>query len=248
MADVYFIVDAEASQIQGGLELDQATVLADVQPTVQRDQSATGSDLDSSFKTITNQAVSQLDIPASATVLPLTFNLPPTLNFAGAQLWQQCQDLAYWQQQVTQLGAKAATDFGNASSGERTTYWLPIVLTAKGPLYGEVIGQALGTDQLDSLNYFQPVHLTDQWRQPLYRFAYRLLQATAAIPSVYLLQFGWQEQDLYFDRLWPFPNRAALASLGVQTPDLFTCYWRCVAGLPVTDLKILGDVKYRSLE
>jgi hypothetical protein len=247
MADVYFIVDAEASQIKGGLELDLETVLAHVQPTVQRDRSATGSNVDSSLKTITQQAALLVNIPTTAMVLPLTFNLPGTLNFAGAKLWQQCQDLAYWQQQVAQLGAKATADFGTSSS-ERTTYWLPIVFTARGPLYAEVIGQELGPDKIAPHDYFQPIHLTDQWRQPLYGFAYRLLQAMAAIPSVYLLQFGWQNQDLYFDRLWPFPNQAALASLGVQTPDLFACYWRCVAGLPITDLKILGDVKYRSLE
>jgi len=111
--------------------------------------------------------------------------------------------------------------------------WLPVVLTAKGPLYAEVIGLA------DDGSYQQPVDLSDVWRQPLYHLAYQLLQVLSAPPTTYLLQFGLPEQDLVFDRLWPFPTTPAIASIGVQEPDLFTCHWLCLTGQPISDLTII---------
>jgi hypothetical protein len=66
--------------------------------------------------------------------------------------------------------------------------------------------------------------------------AYRLLRSLFATPAVYLMQFGLQEGSIYFDRLLPFPGEPAIASLGVQIPDLYTCHWHCLLGKPILDL------------
>lgn len=132
-------------------------------------------------------------------------------------------------------------------------FWLPIVLTAKGPLYGEVIGlaaefsiQDLSAD-LGLLKvgvgvphpYQQPIYISDALRQPLYYLGYQLLSYLQAPPATYLLQFGIENQRIIFDRLWPFPAAPAIASLGVQEPDLFTCHWYCLTGKPIFDLIIV---------
>ncbi|MBW4576836.1 MAG: hypothetical protein KME08_16300 [Aphanothece sp. CMT-3BRIN-NPC111] len=174
---------------------------------------------------------------------PLTLNLPESLDFPGQEVYRACRnvpDLRQWVKQKQSI----ATGNGNL--------WLPVVLTAKGPLYGEVIGLAaeVSTKELsedlslpregsDTLPYQQPVHLSDVWRQPLYQLAHQLLQFLAAPPATYLLQFGLQEQGIVFDRLWPFPGAPAIASLGVQTPDLFNCHWQCLTGKPIFDLTII---------
>lgn len=237
MCDVFLMVDAASPSAT--LELDLATTLSQVQQPLSQ-ALPSGSTL-TCLTTDDGQRLGQL--PAGAILLPLTFHLPNAVPFGQELLWQQCQDLDNWRRLVGQLGAVARI------KSDDPHYWLPIVWTAKGPLYGEVIGQKPGSPKN---GYLQPIHFPDQWRQPLYGFAYQLLKAMAAVPSVYLLEFGWQDQhvgqQLGFDRLWPFPNQAALASLGVQTPDLFTCYWRCLAGLPITDLHIAGDVEYCLVE
>ncbi len=89
-------------------------------------------------------------------------------------------------------------------------------------------------------------HLYQQC-QDLVSLRQRLLRELAATPATYLLQFGWQGQDLCFDRLWPFPTQAAIASLGVQSPDLFTCHWRCLANLPILDLQIASSANYQTV-
>ena len=109
-----------------------------------------------------------------------------------------------------------------------------MVLTAKGPLYGEVIGEGVIPN-----SFKQPIDLTDDIRQPLYYLAYELLRSIAATPAVYLLQFALRDQDVVFDRLWPFPAAPAIASLAVQSPDLFTCHWHCLTGQPILDLTIM---------
>lgn len=104
--------------------------------------------------------------------------------------------------------------------------WLPIVLTKKGPIYGEVIGEG----EIPN-SYEQPIDFSnhgsdgydDQIRQSLYYLGYQLLESINAIPSVYLLQFRMLEQEIFFDRLWPFPATPAIASVESQQPDLFAC-------------------------
>jgi hypothetical protein len=49
-----------------------------------------------------------------------------------------------------------------------------------------------------------------------------------------------QAGDVVFDRLLPFPGEPALASLGVQQPDLFAAHWQCLRGQPLLDLQILA--------
>jgi hypothetical protein len=130
--------------------------------------------------------------------------------------------------------------------------WLPVVWTARGPLYAEVIAQH------DDGKYFQPFHLSDRDRQPLYRLAQNLLSYLDAPPSVYLLKFTLVNDTdtseptadpdqpdkkqtghkIGFDRLIPFPDEPAIASIGVQEPNLFVCHWLCLTNQPIYDLVI----------
>ncbi len=166
---------------------------------------------------------------------PLTLNLPYSLIVALPPLYYgACQDVESLRCALDERW-QVATGTGNL--------WLPVVLTAKGPIYGEVIGLAdekqPGCEGI--VQYIQPVHLPDRWRQTLYALARNLLQWIGAPPATYLIQFGWDEQGLWFDRLWPFPGIPALASLGVQDPDLFTCHWYCLTRQPIYDLTIVPD-------
>jgi hypothetical protein len=171
-------------------------------------------------------------------VCPLTLNLPPTLNFDAQIVYQACCDVSKLRQRVAQqLGY---------STGDGC-FWLPVVNTAKGPLYGEVIsivGQASNAKlpencSLWDLNYYQPFHLSDLFRQQLYRLGFGLIELLLASPATYLVQFGFQAQEVYFDRLWPFPAAPAIASISVQQPDLFACHWYCLSHLPISDLLII---------
>lgn len=163
------------------------------------------------------------ELPANALICPLTLKIPPQLQFPGQSIYQAALDILSLRDQMNAWGY--ATGTGDC--------WLPVVWTEKGPLYGEVIG--LDSDQ----SYRQPLHLSDSWRQPLYRLAHRLLKHLQASPSVYLLQFRFSETQIEFDRLWPYPAMPALASVGVQIPDLYTCHWLCLLGKPIRDLTII---------
>ncbi len=110
--------------------------------------------------------------------------------------------------------------------------WLPIVLTERGPLYGEVI------IQLEDGSYKQPYPLQDRLKQPLFRLAYQLITYLKATPAVYLMQFSLLEEKILFDRVIPYPGEPAIASKGVQEPDLFTCHWLCLERQPIFDLVI----------
>jgi hypothetical protein len=174
---------------------------------------------------------------AHALVCPLTLEIPEGLNFPNQTLYHTCRDVDLLQQQVQQWGYAVG----------RGTLWLPIVQTARGTLYGEVIGQAArgqgARGQIES-SYSQPVPLTDQQRSWLYPLGLRLIQSLPAPPGVYLMQFGLEAglegQRLQFDRLWPFPAAPAIASRERQSPDLFTCHWQCIGRQPLRDLMILG--------
>ncbi len=155
---------------------------------------------------------------------PLTLNLPPTFQFWGRSIAQICLH-------IDALRHLAATSAG-VKVGEGGNMWLPVVWTARGPIYAEVIG-TIATD-----SYQQPIHLDDRDRQPLYQFAYQLLSTIAAPPATYLIQFCHQQREVVFDRLLPFPALPALASVGIQQPDLFTCHWRCITQQPILDLLV----------
>jgi formate-dependent phosphoribosylglycinamide formyltransferase (GAR transformylase) len=117
---------------------------------------------------------------------------------------------------------------------------LPLVLSARGVLYAEAIGEAGGL-------FWQPEPLSDQLRQPLYRLARSLLFGDASPPSpgVYLASFALTPDGVRFERLCPFPDTAALVSLTSQVPDLFTCHWRSALGLPMVDLRVLRPTAAR---
>ncbi len=162
---------------------------------------------------------------------PLTIDLPPNFEFPRAKLFQICRDIQGTRQWVEQqLNIKTGNQIKTVWYGN---YWLPIVLTTKGPMYGEVIGEG----QMPN-SYQQPVEFPDHQRQSLYNLGYHLLEGIAAQPAVYLLQFGFQNEELIFDRIWPFPAAPALASVGIQEPNLYTCHWQCLTQQPIRDLVI----------
>jgi hypothetical protein len=107
---------------------------------------------------------------------------------------------------------------------------LPLVVTARGILYGETIGQRGNVS-------WQPESLSDPQRQILYAAA-RKIVGSPMKPGVILLHFTVSSETLTFKSLNPFPDESALVTLSAQQPDLFTCHWRCVLGLPVVDLQI----------
>ena len=160
---------------------------------------------------------------------PLTIQLPDSFQFPAQPVYQACRDIEGRRSWVQHLHYQTGQD--RAWLGD---LWLPVVLTAKGPLYGEVIGEGVIPN-----SFKQPIDLTDDIRQPLYYLAYELLRSIAATPAVYLLQFALRDQEVVFDRLWPFPAAPAIASLAVQSPDLFTCHWHCLTGQPILDLTIM---------
>ena len=164
------------------------------------------------------QFVTVDELPAvanpKAIYCPLTLNVPSTFEFWGQSIGETCQN-------IDRLRELAATTTG-VNVGAGGNLWLPIIWTARGPIYGEVIGE------MDGENYQQPIHLDDLDRQPLYQFGYQLLTQLIAPPATYLVQFSQAETGITFDRLFPFPAIPALASIGVQHPDLFDCHWRCI--------------------
>ncbi len=179
-----------------------------------------------SVTVVSASSLSPEAIAPKTLVVPLTLDLPETADFPEKTIYATCRDVPLLRQRVQQ---------GDFLVGEGR-YWLPIVRTAKGPLYAEAIAPASPS------GYCQPLHLADRQRQPLYRLGQRLLASLAAPPAVYLLQFGYQDDRLCFDRLWPFPAPPAIASLGCQAPNLFSCHWHCLRGQPLRDIVIRPPV------
>ncbi|MBC7880908.1 MAG: hypothetical protein H7Y37_06190 [Anaerolineae bacterium] len=113
---------------------------------------------------------------------------------------------------------------------QATRLTLPLVVTARGILYGEAIGQR-------GAIAWQPEPLSDPQRQLLYKAARKIVGSTVK-PGVTLLHFAVSPEALLFKSLSPFPDESALVTLNSQQPDLFTCHWRCVLGLPIIDLQV----------
>lgn len=63
---------------------------------------------------------------------PLTLNVTPTFKFWGQSIGRSCQD-------IDRLRDLAATTTG-VKVGSGGNLWLPIIWTARDPIYGEVIG------------------------------------------------------------------------------------------------------------
>ena len=162
---------------------------------------------------------------------PLTIQLPKWLVFPSQKIYQSCQDILGRRTWVEEhLKCKS-----NPNLNWLGDLWLPVVWTADGPLYGEVIGEGVMPNA-----YEQPVELADNLRQALYSLASQCLEALEAPPSVYLLQFSVIEQEIVFDRLWPFPAAPAIASLGVQSPDLYSCHWQCLTDQAIAEIQMLS--------
>lgn len=160
---------------------------------------------------------------------PLTIEIPNYFVFPAQEIYQTCKD-------VSRLRTEVKERLGYRVDRETSLFgdlWLPIILTAKGPVYGEVIGEGAIPN-----SYQQPIHLNDRLRQSVYKLAYQLLNFLQATNSVYLLQFSCHGQEIIFDRLWPFPAAPALASLNKQQPNLYACYWYCLTNQPIPELII----------
>jgi hypothetical protein len=217
MTQVLIILNAN----QAAAPIEQTPGIHALQQAIAADPTVTAIEL------VTADAVAQFTDAANTIFCPLTLATPEQLGFPGQRVFRACRDISL-RQRVEQWGYAAGT-------GE---FWLPIVLTAKGALYAEVIALAEG-------RYFQPLHLSDRWRQPLYHLGQRLLDLLVAPPAVYLLQFGFLGETVCFDRLLPFPDLPATASIGVQTPDLYECHWRCLTDQAIVDLAISEPVAYQ---
>ncbi|WJI25066.1 hypothetical protein RHP47_05135 [Thermosynechococcus sp. QKsg1] len=172
-------------------------------------------------------AICPLDAPIAIAPQPQVLDYSLT-HWAASELWQQCQALPAL---VTQWGIRTSTG---------GLYQLPLAQTAKGTLFGEIIGCLEGTWQL-------PIHASDRQRQTLYDLGRRLLDHLQAPVGCYFLQFGWQG-EVIFEQLWPFPTVAALASIGVQTPDWLTAHYQCLRGIPLRDVRIPARDTVRRLE
>lgn len=161
---------------------------------------------------------------------PLTIKLPDWMDFPAQDVYQSCFDLKARRSWVEKNTNYKVTQ-GDSCLGD---LWLPIVLTKKGPIYAEVIGEG----EIPN-SYEQPIDFGDRTRQSLYNLGYQLLESINATPAVYLLQFSMLEKEIIFDRLWPFPASPAIASIRCQKPNLFTCHWLCLLGKPIVDLTII---------
>lgn len=187
--------------------------------------------------------VTQLGGMADSILCPFALEVPADLVFWGQSIYHHCQDVPGLRQRVAAWGY---------ATGEGALQ-VPIVWTARGPLYGEAIapGQAVTIHAMDgappTAPYIQPLHLSDRQRQGLYRLGGTLLRSLAAPPAVYLLQVDLRGETPVFDRLWPFPTPAAIASLATQTPDLFSAHWRCLTGRSVRDIAITPPIAYGTL-
>jgi len=158
---------------------------------------------------------------------PLTIELPESFQFPAQEVFQRCRDIVELRHWVSsKLGYRTTTEHW-----ELQDFWLPIILSDKGPVYGEVIGEGVIPYSCE-----QPIDLPDKERQSLYQLGYKLLQELEAPSAVYLLQFSIQHGEIIFNRLWPFPAAPALASLRVQQPDLYTCHWYCLTNQPIPEV------------
>lgn len=150
---------------------------------------------------------------------PLTIKLPDWFNFPAQQIYYACRDVEKRRKWVQQhFGYSTSKD--NLYLGD---LWLPIILTSEKLIYGDIIGEGVIPNY-----YQQPYDLSSEIYPSLYTLARELLMSIQAIPSVYLLQFRMLDDNIIFDRLWPFPATPAIASINAQKPDLFAYHWRCL--------------------
>lgn len=217
---VWIVVDAESAPDQAAIQAMQRAIEFDTP--------------DAAIKII---SVDQGLMPTAVDTLicPLTLGLPDDFpTFWGTQVWQSCRAIEPLRSSIKQL---------NYSIGAGSL-WLPLVQTARGLLYGEVIERL---NESTSDRPYGYVHLVDAWRQRVYQLGRETMRVLAAPPATYLLQFGITEDQVLFDRVLPFAGMPAIASLGTQTPDLFACHWRCLTHQPILDLCLQPPIDYRVL-
>lgn len=148
-------------------------------------------------------------------------------DWPARSLWETCAAVESLRSRVAEELQWPTTAAGDL--------WLPLVVTAKGPLYAEAIAHDPATGR-----FVQPHHLSDRDRQTAYRLAFELLTLLKLPPGVYLVQWGQDAAgETQFDRLYPFPAAPAIASLGVQSPDLLECHLRGLLSQPLRELAIL---------
>jgi formate-dependent phosphoribosylglycinamide formyltransferase (GAR transformylase) len=175
--------------------------------------------------------LNSLNLPKEVVFCPLTLHLPSNFDFPEKAIFKACAKVELFRYLISE-------NFGYVTRSGN--FWLPVVLTQKGPVYAEAIGPASETSSESEveLSYFQPVHFSDAMRQKLYEMAYNILKFLNASPATYLIQFGLSDKEIWFDRVFPFPAAPAIASINAQTPDLFTCHWYCLTNQPIIDLTI----------
>jgi hypothetical protein len=257
MSEILIITDLIASDLPEASALSQAAQVDAFLASVAAANSSGGG-----FPTVTARVIDSLQWASNppdpaALFCPLTLDLPTNVVFWGSDIFSVCRSLRRGDEQLDHivLGVTEPIELPeSARAGLPTRLWLPIVLTAKGPLYGELIGlnpepipqlkQSVASTPAQTPSYAQPIHLADQQRQPIYQRSFQLLSALNAPASVYLVEWSveLQHEALSAMRLVgiaPFPDGPAIASVGVQTPDLYTCYWKCIAGEPLGELTIV---------
>ncbi|NJO72990.1 MAG: hypothetical protein HC833_04000 [Leptolyngbyaceae cyanobacterium RM1_406_9] len=237
MARVLILVDAQDQQEGAETSVELAQGIAALKLAIATFPVAPSSSIHVATEILT-ASLQNVPLDKADQICPLMLNLPDFVAFPGQETYCACQDISEMRRRVEQLGYLTGTG----------QLWLPIVLTARGALYGEVIGAEVVSAEAVSPTFFQPLHLSDRWRQALYWLGQRLLRSLSAPPATYLLQFGFEGEAIYFDRLLPFPAAPAIASLGVQSPDLFACHWLCISNQPILDLKISSNAAYRVYE
>lgn len=121
-------------------------------------------------------AICPLDAPIAIAPQPQVLDYSLT-HWAASELWQQCQALPAL---VTQWGIRTSTG---------GLYQLPLAQTAKGTLFGEIIGCLEGTWQL-------PIHASDRQRQTLYDLGRRLLDHLQAPRAAIFCNLAGRGSDL----------------------------------------------------
>ncbi|WP_218081845.1 hypothetical protein [Anthocerotibacter panamensis] len=108
--------------------------------------------------------------------------------------------------------------------------YLPVVWTARGPLYAEAIG-------VRGEFLIQPWDLPDAARQVLYGFAQQVLRGHP-VWGVYLIALVPGPEKMLVKGFEPMPSPIALVSTLVQKPDLFQAHLYCLQGWPLVELQI----------
>lgn len=228
MSKVWIIINAEVKECGKAIPVSPVTekMVNAMKNAIAQDPRVTTIEVIANASLWSLGAKKQLQ-DSSLICCPLTIQLPDWLNFEGTAIYQACKDIderRRWVQQTLHY----STTMGEMGLGN---CWLPVIKTPQQILLGDIIGEGMMPNA-----YQQPIPISDKVRKPLYHLADQLLVELKAPSSVYLLQFSLSNQEIVFDRLWPFPAAPAIASLGSQQPDLFTCYWRCLTHQSLDDL------------